>query len=195
MTGHKIYAIVGLPGAGKSIASDYLVSKGMSYLRFGQITLDEVKKRGLTPGEASERPIREELRQKHGMGAFAILNIPKIDQLLKEGNVVADGLYSFEEYVELKNKYAESLIVIAIYASPKIRYERLSSRVWDKINDPKMRNRSYTKEEAMSRDYAQIDKLHQGGPIAMADFTIINEKDTVYLHKKIDEVILRCKNN
>lgn len=194
MTGHKVYAIVGLPGAGKSVASDYLVSKGMKFLRFGQITLDEVRKRGLTPGEASERPIREELRKIHGMGAYATLNIPKIDMLLRDGNVVADGLYSWEEYKILKDKYEDQLILIAVYASPKTRYERLSERIWDKTKDPEMRNREYSKEQAKSRDYAQIENLHQGGPIAIADYTVINEEDTDHFHKKIDEILRICKN-
>ena len=81
-------------GAGKSVVSDFFVKNGFQFFRFGQITLDEVKKRGLEPNEANERPIREEFREKYGMAAFAILNLPKFDELMKNGNVIADGLYS-----------------------------------------------------------------------------------------------------
>ena len=35
--------------------------------------------------------------------------------------------------------------------------------------------RKLTKEEAAKRDYAEIENIEKGGPIAMADFTFINE--------------------
>ena len=87
-----------MPGSGKSIVSDFFVEKGFQYVRFGQITLDEVVKRKLPLNEKSERAVREEIRKKHGMAAFAILNYPKFKKILNAGNVIADGLYSWSEY-------------------------------------------------------------------------------------------------
>ena len=75
----KILAIVGMAGAGKSEVADFFIYKGFDYIRLGQLTLDEVKLKKLPPGEVSERKIREKIRKKHGMVAFAILNFPKID--------------------------------------------------------------------------------------------------------------------
>src|SRR3990167_7996916 len=98
---HRIFAIVGMPGSGKTEASEFLVKKGFQFIRLGQLTLDEIKKRGLEPTETNERPIREALRTKHGMAAFATLNFPKIDQMLLNNSVVIDGLYSWEEFLEL----------------------------------------------------------------------------------------------
>lgn len=184
----KIIAIVGLPGSGKTQAGKFFVELGFQPIRLGQLTLDEVRKKGLTPGEASERPVREELRKKHGMGAYATLNFPQIDTLLKEGNVVVDGLYSWEEYLEFEKKYDKKLTVIAVYASPRVRYQRLLTRKWDKEKDVKMVNRSYTKEQAGKRDYAEISNLHTGGPIAMADFTVINEGSVAELSKNLNRV-------
>ena len=105
---NKIVAIVGMCGAGKSEVADEFIKRGYQYVRFGQITLDEVKKRGLEPTEENERPIREELRKEYGPGAFAILNIPKFDEALKTGNVIGDGLYSWSEYKILKDKYGKN---------------------------------------------------------------------------------------
>lgn len=188
METNKIIAIVGLPGSGKTEAGKFFVELGYKPIRLGQLTLDEVKKRGLEPGEKSERPIREELRKKHGMAAYATLNFPKIDSLLKKDGVVVDGLYSWEEYLGFKKKYGQQLTVIAIYASPKTRYQRLAARIWDKKKDAKMVNRPYTKEQAEKRDYAEIGNLHTGGPIAMADFTIINEGPKTELSKNLKRV-------
>jgi dephospho-CoA kinase len=184
---NKVVCITGLCGAGKSVLSDYFLENGYKYLRFGQITMDEVAKRGLPVNEANERFVREDLRKQHGMAAFAILNLPKIEELLKEGNVIADGLYSFEEYKVLKEKFGDNLAVIAVFASPKLRYERLGNR---KVveGDTNVRNRPLSVEEAKSRDLAEIENLNKGGTIAMADYTILNTKDLDFLQTQVKEV-------
>jgi len=126
---NKIICVVGMAGAGKSLVADELTKQGFEYLRFGQITLDEIKRRGIEVNENNEREIREEFRKRYGMGAFATLNLSKIDELLKKGtDVVIDGLYSWSEYKILKEKYGEAMYVVAVYASPKLRYARLKKK-------------------------------------------------------------------
>lgn len=169
---NKLICVVGMPGSGKSIISDELAKKGFAYLRFGQITLDKIKEDGLEVNEANEKKTREGFRKEHGMAAFAVLNIPKIDELIKDFNVAVDGLYSWSEYKMLKEKYGENMFVLAVFAPPKLRYERLENRSAE--NDDQKRFRSFTKVESKSRDYAEIENMEKGGPIAMADFTIVN---------------------
>ncbi|MBU2561605.1 MAG: AAA family ATPase [Nanoarchaeota archaeon] len=185
---HKIVCICGLTGAGKSVVSDWLVDKGFGFLRFGQITLDIVKERGLAPTEENERPIREEVRKKYGMGAYAILNIPKIEKLLEKGNVVGDGLYSWSEYKVLKEKYGDLLVIIAVYAPPKMRYARLSSREL-KSEDTDLRHRPATWEQARSRDYAEIENIEKAGPIAMADYIIMNTSGIPAVYKQCEDIL------
>ena len=172
----KIFlAIVGLTGSGKSIAADFFVDKGFSFFRFGQITLDICKEKGIS-GEAAERQVREELRAKHGMGAYAVLNIPVIEKLFKNNNkVIGDGLYSWSEYKILKEKFADEMTVLAIYASPQTRYRRLENRAAEHGHDDDRRWRSFSREEARARDFAEIENIEKAGPIAMADYTIVNE--------------------
>jgi dephospho-CoA kinase len=188
---NKIVCITGLTGAGKSVVSDFFVKNGFNYVRFGQLTMDELKKRNLEVNEANERMIREDLRKTHGMAAYAILNLPKFDELIKIGNVIADGLYSFEEYKILKEHFGDKLAVIAVYASPKLRYERLVNRKMD--GDSNVRNRPLTSEEAKSRDISEIENLNKGGTIAMADFTILNNKDITFLNQQIEEIYDQVK--
>ncbi|MBN1792296.1 AAA family ATPase [Candidatus Woesearchaeota archaeon] len=175
-------------GSGKSVIADELVRRGYSFFRFGQITLDIVKERGLEPTEANEKIIRESVRKEHGMGAYATLNIPKIDAFLKEGNVVGDGLYSWSEYKILKKKYGKQLVVIAVYAPPEMRYERLEKRKLAK-DDKDLRNRPFTVEEARKRDFAEIENIEKGGPIAMADHTLINEGTVAELLVQFEKVM------
>ncbi|HEX8923378.1 MAG TPA: AAA family ATPase [Patescibacteria group bacterium] len=190
---NKLVCVTGLCGSGKSVVSDYLVDEEkFQFLRFGQITLDEVKKQGLELNEANERAIRERLRKEHGMAAFAILNLPKLDELIKKGNVVGDGLYSFEEYKVLKEHFGAAMSVIAVYAPPELRYKRISERVMPK-DDINLRHRSLTKEDAKARDFAEIENLNKGGTIAMADYTLVNTKDLDYLLNQLNEAIIDIK--
>lgn len=184
---HKLVCITGLTGSGKSVASDYFVKKGFQFLRFGQITLDEIKRLGIPPTEENERPIREGFRKKYGMAAYAILNLPKLKQLLKNGNTLGDGLYSFEEYKVFKKEFGDNFITIAVYAPPQIRYNRLTKRKLA-TNDKNLRNRPATREAAESRDYAELENLNKGGTIAMADYTIINTKDIEYFNSQLEEI-------
>jgi len=166
MVKRKLICLVGMCGAGKSEVADYLLSKRkFGFLRFGQITLDVVKKMGVESSEALEKKIREDLRQKHGMAAFAILNISKFDKLLEKSDCLGDGLYSWEEYLVLKEKYGDQLVVVAIYAPPKLRYNRLENRAGKHGADKNLRFRSFTPAEAAARDKAEIENLHKAGPI------------------------------
>lgn len=174
----RVLAIVGMTGSGKSTVSDVLKEKDCGYVRFGQITIDELKKRNLEINEKNEKKIREELRKEHGMDAFAKLNVEKLDKELKKGDVIADGLYSWEEYLFLKDYYNERLIVIAVYSSPETRYKRLAARDI----------RPLTAEESKSRDKAEIENSNKAGPIAMADYTLINEGSIENLKKDVEDL-------
>ena len=167
----KVVAIVGMTGSGKSEVTKVFQDAGFISVRFGDITDEEMKKRSLERNEANERYCRELLRRELGMAAYAILNRPRIDTALEKSDVVADGLYSWEEYLDFKNYYGDRFYVVAVCSPPRSRYERLASRPV----------RPLTVEEAASRDKSEIENLNKGGPIAMADFVIPNEHNLDYL--------------
>ncbi|TAL57444.1 MAG: dephospho-CoA kinase [Nanoarchaeota archaeon] len=161
----KIIAIVGMAGAGKSVASQVFEEIGYPVVHFGDATQRYLKEKGLTVNEKNEKMAREQLRKENGMAAFAIVNKPLLDKALEKGNVVIDGLYSWEEYVYLKEHYDDSIVVLAIYVSPRTRTDRLKIR----------EVRPLAPEERADRDKAEIENLNKAGPIAMADYTILNE--------------------
>jgi len=175
----KVVSIVGMTGAGKSEVARVFEENGFTRIRFGDVTDEEVGKRGLELNEENERYIRELLRKQHGMAAYARLNLPKIDSALKHSDVVIDGLYSWEEYTFLKNHFGEDFCVVAVWVSPRTRYARLTGRL----------NRGLTLEEAASRDRTEIENINKGGPIAMADFTIINESALENLRQEARGII------
>ncbi len=180
---NKVIALVGMPGAGKSEVADIFQKFRFRIIHFGDVTWQELKNLGLEYNEQNERHTRELLREKHGMAAYAILNLPRIDSALESSDVLVDGLYSWEEYLLLKKKYDDHLKVVAVWASPCCRYQRLGSRA----------TRPLTIMEAASRDTAEIEKLNKGGPIAMADFTITNESSLKALVEETEGVIKELK--
>ena len=174
----KVVSIVGMAGAGKSEVAAVFEEKGFTRIRFGDVTDEEMAGRGLKPSEENERNIREWLREEHGMAAYARLNLRRIDSALKSSDVVIDGLYSWEEYTFLKTHYKEDFFVVAVWASPRARYARLAGRS----------NRPLSPEEAARRDRAEVENINKGGPIAMADFTILNESSRESLRQEIEKV-------
>ena len=176
-------AIVGMAGAGKSEVARVFEVYGFEKVRFGDVTDEELEKMHLELNEENERRIRQQLREKHGMAAYARLNLAKIDGSLKSSDVVVDGLYSWEEYVLLKERYGMRLSVVAVWASPAIRHARLARRA----------KRPMTLEEAASRDKSEIENINKGGPIAMADYTIVNEASLEELRKDTERVLLALR--
>ncbi len=175
----NVIALVGMPGSGKSEVARVFESGAYHRIRFGDMTDEEVKKRKLKLSEENERIVREELREKHGMAAYAMLNLPRIEAALKTSHVVIDGLYSWEEYKFLKERLGADLRVVAVWSPPALRYRRLRGRPV----------RPLTVEQAAARDYAEIENVNKGGPIAMADFTISNCSTLESLVEQAENVI------
>jgi len=161
----KVVALVGMAGSGKSEVSREFEDCGYQRIRFGDVTDEEITRRGLDLNEANERWIRELLRKDHGEAVYAKLSMPKIDNYLKSSSVIVDGLYSWEEYQMLREKYADNLVLVSVHSSPDTRYARLAKRPI----------RPLTRQETVGRDAAEIENINKGGPIAMADYVIINE--------------------
>ena len=161
---HQIVAIVGMCGSGKSELTKLFLADGYSSIHFGDVTMNEMKRRGLPICEQNERMIREEVRAQYGLGAYAIILLPDIMKQAEEGPLVLDGLYSWSELKILKEKLGEKISVLAVVTNAGIRKARLADRPI----------RPLTAEEVDKRDAAEIENLEKGGPISAADYYIMN---------------------
>jgi dephospho-CoA kinase len=187
MQSKKVLVFVGMPGAGKSVCVEYLKNKGLPYAYFGGITLDELKARGMEVNEASEKLVREDIRAKEGKGAYAVRIIKQIEELFERGEnrVVVDGLYSWTEYKIFKESFGDNAIIIAIVSPEQVRHERLARRP----------ERPLTDEEATARDYAEIENLEKGGPIANADYFLANDNTVDELEADLAKLLVKLHIN
>jgi len=181
MQENKAIIFVGMPGAGKSLCVDHLKAKGLPSTYFGGITIDEVKARGMVVNEANERLVREDIRAKEGKGAYALRMIAQIEGHFQQGHhqVVVDGLYSWTEYKIFKETLEHNAIIIAVVAPRALRHQRLTRRSVRPLNET----------EATDRDYAEIEKLEKGGPIANADYFLLNTTSPEELLAHLDETL------
>lgn len=176
---NKIIAIVGMCGSGKSIASDILVEKGYDKVYFGGVTINKLKEKGLEINPKNEKLMREKLREDLGMGAFAKILLPEIKELVKNNNVVLDGLYSWDEYKILSDELGKNMIMIAIVCDKNIRYNRLVKREIRPLNN----------NEAKERDISEIENIAKAPPIVYADYYIFNNGTLDEYKERLDEIL------
>lgn len=181
----KIVAFVGLTGSGKSSAVDYLTDKGYPKVYFGGIVLDAMTKAGLDHTQENEQPFREELREREGKDFVVNRIVTQVRGLIDAGQrrIIADGLYTWTEYKILKREFPGELTVVAVVAPKHLRHHRLTMRPV----------RPLTVDEANQRDWAEIENLEKGGPIAIADHYIINNGNLDHFHEQIDTELEHIK--
>ena len=176
----KIIAVLGMPGSGKSEAIGYLRERyEWPKVYFGDVTFQEMERRSLERNQANERLVREDLRNLYGEDYYAKEVIKMIDALGDVPVVLVESFYSAAEYRVFKERYNTAFVTIAIHAQPAIRHARLAERP----------ERPLSEREAEERDWAQLTRLTQGTPIALADHMIVNEGTKEELQRHLDEVV------
>ena len=179
---NKIIAVVGMCGSGKSIATDILEKEGWHKVYFGGVTYKKMAEEGIERTPDSERIFREKLREQYGPECYAKLLLPEIVEAVKTKNVVLDGLYSWYEYKFLKEHLKENFKLLCIVVDKNVRYDRIAVRP----------ERPFDNEKAIERDLSEIENLYKGGPIAYADYYILNnhgKEETIERLKEILEEI------
>jgi dephospho-CoA kinase len=158
-----------------------LIARGFPSVYFGGIVIEETQRRYGHVNEGLEKVVREDLRAKEGKGAIATRIIGKIEQLIDQGHkqIVADGLYSWTEYKMFKDSWGDNAVVVAIAAPRHLRHSRL-------VNRP---SRPLTEAEVVAREYAEIENIEKGGPIANADYTVVNNADAQDLLNQFDKLL------
>lgn len=182
----KILAIVGMSGSGKSILVNYLTERGIPKVHLGNMIYKEMEKRGIerTPDGKNEREFREMIRRTEGQDWVARQAIAETKDLIAAGQkrIVLDGVYSWTEYKAFKHAFPGDLTFVALVIPKALRYERVAKRP----------DRPFDAQAIRERDIAEIENLEKGGPIAAADYYILNDSSVedaqAHLKKILSEI-------
>jgi dephospho-CoA kinase len=175
-----VLILVGLPGSGKSTASEFFKKKGIPVFRMGQVTDDVLSEKKLISNEENERTIREGLRREFGEDVYAQKTVSKVSGMLLENKlIVIDGMRNEEEFEYFK-KHLTNLKVLFLSVDQKIRYKRLSER----------KVRPLLEIEAKERDMNEIERLGVFTLRKSADYLVENEGTEGELNVKLEKVYL-----
>jgi dephospho-CoA kinase len=177
----KIVAFVGMAGAGKSTAVEYVTSKGYPKVYGGGIFYDAMKQAGIDPTQQNEDDYRTKVHGGEGQDFIIKKFIQQINDLIGAGQhrIVTDSNYSWDQYKAMKHDFPGELNVIAVVAPKHIRHHRLLTRL----------ERPLTNPESSDRDWREIEDLGSGGTIAIAEHFIMNDGDLEKFHQQIDQVL------
>ena len=183
----KIIAVVGMSGSGKSVVVDYLTEKGFPKVYFGGMIYKEMKRRGIeiTSDGESEKQFREMIRETEGKDWVVKQVIEETINLINAGQkrIVLDGLYSWTEYKILKKEFPGQLTVLAVVVPKALRHFRVGKRP----------ERPFNTKEIQERDRSEVENLEKGGPIAMADYYVLNDDSVAKLHNDVDVILDRIE--
>lgn len=176
--GNTLLAIVGMPGSGKTEASIHFKKLGLPIVSFSEIVKKTIERKKLPDTLEVHHNVRQELRDKYGYQAMALLSHKKIlEELKKHKLVVLEGMRSWEEYEYLLKEFPKAKIfILALHVDKQKRYSRIKKR----------KERSQLGGE--KRDLDELIQTHMGPTIAYADFLIKNNFSLEELHHKLDEV-------
>jgi dephospho-CoA kinase len=177
----KILAIVGMTGSGKSTAVEYLKKKGIPNVYFGGIMHQAMIDEGWEVSSDGDKKYPHLLREKYGKDFVVQRAVDEIKRLIEAGQrrILIDGLYSWTEYKILKRAFPGNMTVLALAPPRHLRYDRLKHRS----------DRPYTTEAAQERDWYEIENTEKGGPIAQADYCIVNTGSISETRKKLDKIL------
>lgn len=177
----KILAFVGLTGSGKSTAVSYFTDKGFPRVYFGGVIYQAMAEAGIEKGEQNEKDFRVAIREREGNDFVVKRIIKQIHDLANAGQhrIIADGVYSWDEYKALKHEFPGEVTVVAIITNKHLRYHRLTQRLDD---------RPQSETVSSQRDHNEIETINKGGPIAMADYFIMNNGTEAELNEQLDQV-------
>lgn len=151
-------------------------SWGFEVVYFGQVVLDEVKRRGLELNHENERTVRESLRADFGMAVIAERSVPAITTHLSEGkSVVIDGIYSMVEVETLRLRFGETLSLLAVHCPTRERLVRARGRA----------QRPLSEDDLVKRDAHELDYLDKARPIVLADEHVLNDGTVRTLRRRL----------
>ena len=172
----KILVTTGMPGAGKEEFLKICEARDAKVVRMGDIVREKAREFGLDSSDNSVGTLANEERKRFGMDIWAKRTIPLVGGEL----VVIDGTRGPDEVKAFRHAFGEDLKVVAIYSSPKTRFERTKARCRGDC--------PVTMSDFELREKREL-AWGLGEVIATADHTIVNEGTLGDLKKEVDQLL------
>jgi len=179
----RVIAILGMPGAGKGVASEAGKRIGLEVLVLGDVIREETERRGLEPTPDNIGRVMLQIRKDEGPAVVAKRLVPKIEAS-KSHTLIVEGIRSEDEVRELRSKF--EVVTVGIHASPKTRFQRLLAR--GRSDDPKTWDMFY------KRDSRELD-VGLCRVIALADVPLLNEGTIDELQSSFDAALKRLNHH
>uniref|UniRef100_A0A7C1TAB3 Flagellar hook-basal body complex protein FliE n=1 Tax=Thermofilum pendens TaxID=2269 RepID=A0A7C1TAB3_THEPE len=164
-----VILVAGMPGSGKSVVSEAARKIGYDIVRMGDVVREIALELGRQTTDESLGEIALRIRAEYGMNIVARLTLHKACTGYRNKPIVVEGIRNLEE-LDFFKSHAARCYLMAVHASPKTRFLRLTSR--GRSDDP----RSW--EEFVRRDLREL-RMGLGSVIALADVMLINEDKTL----------------
>ena len=175
-----IIGFVGKPGCGKGTAADVLRKQyGAGYCRFSAILNDILSRLYVEKVRENFAKLSEGLRKSFGEDVLSYA-IEQETLRAPEEIVVVDGIRRVEDIIALEP--LPQFKLIAIEASPEIRYERIKHR-GERENETNMTWEQFLAEEQLSTEVT-IPAV-----MARARETVNNDGSPAELEKRIHELM------
>ncbi len=174
-----LLVITGMPGAGKTTLAKIAKKLGFRVFSFGSIIRREVKRRGLKMTRENIEKISLWFHQKDRDKTLAKLLAKEIERS-RNKLIVVDGSRSPGEIEVLKRHFGkDSVILLAVTASKRLRYKRMLER-------KRLDTRSV--EVIKARDERELG-YGLGELIKMADYKIKNDSTIEKLEEKFKKTL------
>ncbi len=172
-----VLVIVGMPGAGKSLASSVMKDRGIKVFVSGDIIRAEARKKKLKFTRKNLGDLMLKVRKEEGMGAVAKRLIPMVEEVPSRV-VVYEGARSIQEVEELRKKYR--VVTVAIQSSGRARFQRLLRR--------RRSDRPRGWRDFVERDNRELG-VGIGKLVALADRTLENEDTKADLKRRMKRLL------
>lgn len=167
-----------MPGAGKEEFVKAAMEEGFKVIRMGDVVRNEASDRGIANHDQGIGGFAHSERQIHGNDVWA----RRVSALVNSDPTLIDGCRGFSELEVFRREFGDQVMVIAIHASPRTRYNRLKAR--EREDAPS------NWEEFVERDRRELG-WGLGKVIVMADYMLVNEGSLETFHEDVRTILAK----